>query len=145
MDAFRPRTRTREIVLQSLHATEGSAGQRLHDEFHYLLNMRNAQNAIDERFAHALVTAIGDFREKVVELVGDQIGRHWRNVDVILRSVLIQGGSEILAELTEPRIAINEYVTLGKRFGNNKTGPITNALLDQMARKIYPHHFSADQ
>lgn len=129
------RNHTREVVLQSVHATEISPQQRLQKEFDYLMSIRRCGNRIDADFSRELLRAIGDFREQIVHVAAELTDREWSRVEVMRRSLIIQGASEMLGKLTAPRVAINEYVELAHRFGTKGAAPYTNAILDTIGRK----------
>src|SRR3989344_8276309 len=133
------RTYTREIVLQALHATEGGRGQNLREEFQYLLERRGCKpHLIQEALAKNLLTAIGDYRQHIIDVSRDFTTWQWSQLEVILRSIIIQGSSEMIARISEPRLVIDEYVTFARRYGGAATWRYANGVLDRLAKQEVP-------
>lgn len=117
-------------------AVESHPDQRLRKEFNYLLFMRGCGGKVDNKFAQQLINAIGDWHQKIIDIADSAMEWGWQRSDVTLRALLLQGGSELLGQLTKPEVALDEYIKLGKRFGEPYTGRIVNAVLDQHIRPL---------
>lgn len=130
----------RTIALQSLfewdfHNRQGDLNEiidRTVDEF--------AGGAEDNSFAHNLTAGvikhIDDIDKIIVETAPE-----WpiNQITIIDRNVLRLGIYELMfAKETPPKVAINEAVEMGKRFGGESSGKFVNGVLGTLYAKISP-------
>ena len=91
-------------------------------------------------FGKGLICSFVINYDKVVEKLRCFCDRgNFDNLSNIEKILLIMGGTEILFREDIPNIvAINEYVNLAKEFGNEKTAPFINGVLDQLTKEAPP-------
>lgn len=63
-------------------------------------------------------------------------------IDPTIRALFRAAGAELLAESTPPKVVISEYVDVAKAFFPDGREPkFVNAVLDHMARALFPDKF----
>src|SRR5262249_1259570 len=129
-----PRRRARELALQGIYQwlyTGGTASQVLKD-----LSELEGFDSADRKFlGEELKGAIkhADELRKRLEPLAD---RKWAGVSPIERAILLIGAWELVHQPEIPyRVAINEAIELGKRFGGTEGYKYVNGILDKLARE----------
>ena len=141
MSARRPasRHRSREAALQVLYAMDHAPREQP--------AVRAAEEALEEvarhfelpegarAFTTELVRGVTEHLDEVNAAVARH-SAHWRleRMAGVDRNVLRIAAWEILYGKTPPAIAIDEAVSLARRFGSDRSAAFVNGVLDALAR-----------
>jgi transcription antitermination protein NusB len=131
------RSVARKLALQALYRWQLNAApwQDLVQEFGEAEDMPRA----DPDYFRTLVEGVWRGREELDAHLATFADREPRLLDPIERAVLLIGLYELTAQPEVPyRVAINEAVTLAKRFGATDGYKFVNAVLDRAARTLRP-------
>jgi len=126
------RRKSREIALQVLYQTEVNPL----DPQETLEAFRNHFAPSEEvrQFASRIVEGVSRHRKEIDRVI-ECHSEHWKldRMDVVDRNILRMGVFEILYCDEIPRkVAINEAIELGKRFGSEESGAFINGILDKI-------------
>ena len=133
----RQRSLARKLALQALYRWQINEcpWQDLVQEFSGAEDMARA----DHEYFSELVEAISGSHAALDEQLGSWMDRPPRQLDPIEHAILLIGLYELRSRLDVPyRVAINEAVTLAKRFGATDGHKYVNAVLDRAARALRP-------
>jgi transcription antitermination protein NusB len=131
------RSVARKLALQALYRWQLNAApwQDLVHEFDEAEDMPRA----DADYFRTLVEGVWRGREELEARLATYADREPRLLDPIERAVLLIALYELTALPDVPyRVAINEAVTLAKRFGATDGHKFVNAVLDRAARALRP-------
>jgi transcription antitermination protein NusB len=131
------RSVARKLALQALYRWQLNAApwQDLVHEFDEAEDMPRA----DAGYFRTLVEGVWRGREELEARLATYADREPRLLDPIERAVLLIALYELTALPDVPyRVAINEAVTLAKRFGATDGYKFVNAVLDRAARALRP-------
>ena len=131
------RSVARKLALQALYRWQLNAApwQELVQEFDAAEDMPRA----DSEYFRTLVEGVWRAREQLDAQLASYADREPRLLDPIERAVLLIALYELSARPEVPyRVAINEAVTLTKRFGATDGHKFVNAVLDRAARALRP-------
>lgn len=137
----------RTIALQSLfewdfHNRQGDLSEiidRTIEEF--------AGGSEDNEFAHQLVSGVIDNIDNLDKIIVDT-APDWpiNQITIIDRNVLRLGIYELMiAKNTPPKVAINEAVEMGKRFGGDASGKFVNGVLGTLYKGLAPDDEKLDE
>jgi transcription antitermination protein NusB len=130
------RTAGRVLALQTLYSFEQNHYQ---DDGHLL--PEDVSLAVDGEAAGFARSLFDGFRAQrpAIDAAIDSRLENWtiHRLAVLDRSLLRLGAYELLyCPETPPKVAINEYIELAKRFGSEaKTTKLVNGVLDRIARE----------
>jgi len=131
------RSVARKLALQALYRWQlnDSPWQDLVQEFGEADDMTRA----DAAYFRALVEGVCRGREELDARLATFSDREPRLLDPVERAVLLIALYELSARPEVPyRVAINEAVTLARRFGATDGFKFVNAVLDRAARTLRP-------
>jgi len=131
------RSVARKLALQALYRWQLNAcpWQDLVQEFGDAEDMPRA----DAEYFRTLVEGVWRAREQLDARLASLADREPRLLDPIERAALLIGLYELTARHEVPyRVAINEAVSLAKRFGATDGHKFVNAVLDRAARELRP-------
>jgi transcription antitermination protein NusB len=131
------RSVARKLALQALYRWQLNAcpWQDLVQEFGEADDMPRA----DQEYFRALVEGVARERSALDARLAALSDREPQLLDPIERAILLIGLYELTARQEVPyRVAINEAVTLAKRFGATDGHKFVNAVLDRAARELRP-------
>jgi N utilization substance protein B len=131
------RSVARKLALQALYRWQLNAGpwQDLIQEFGDAEDMPRA----DREYFRALVEGVWCNREALDAELASWADRGLALLDPVEHAILLMGIFELRHRQDVPfRVAINEAVTLAKRFGATDGHKYVNAVLDRAARAIRP-------
>jgi N utilization substance protein B len=131
------RSVARKLALQALYRWQlnDSPWQDLVQEFGEAEDMTRA----DADYFRVLVEGVWRGREELDARLATFSDREPRRLDPVERAVLLIALYELTARPEVPyRVAINEAVTLAKRFGATDGFKFVNAVLDRAARTLRP-------
>jgi N utilization substance protein B len=135
------RRRAREIALQMLYQMEVNPVDP--PEALELLWRNLAASQSTKEFVNRIVEGVYGKREEIDKLIKKH-SEHWRldRMDWVDKSILRMGVFEILfCEDIPARVAMNEAVDLGKKFGAEESGAFINGILDKISKtegKVQP-------
>jgi transcription antitermination protein NusB len=132
------RSVARKLALQALYRWQlnDSPWQDLVQEFGEAEDMTRA----DADYFRTLVEGVWRGREQLDARLATFTDREPRRLDPVERAVLLIALYELTARPEVPyRVAINEAVTLAKRFGATDGFKFVNAVLDRAARELRPN------
>ncbi len=133
----RQRSLARKLALQALYRWQINEcpWQDLVQEFSGAEDMPRA----DHEYFRELVEAISRSHAVLDEQLRSWMDRPPGQLDPIEHAILLIGLYELRSRLDVPyRVAINEAVTLAKRFGATDGHKYVNAVLDRAARALRP-------
>lgn len=132
------RSVARKLALQALYRWQLNEcpWQDLIQEFHDAQDMSRA----DPGYFRELVEGVWRSREALDAQLASWLDRAPALLDPIEHAVLLIGVYELRDRQDVPyRVAINEAVTLAKRFGATDGHKYVNAVLDRAARTLRPN------
>ncbi|RLA79524.1 MAG: transcription antitermination factor NusB [Deltaproteobacteria bacterium] len=128
------RRRSREIALQILYQLEVNP---LRPEEAVELYWKNFSPPEDLReFTERVVRGVVERKGEIDRMIAGA-SEHWRleRMDRVDRNILRMGVFEIVYCDDIPyKVAINEAIELGKRFGSEDSGGFINGILDRIAK-----------
>jgi len=130
----------RTIALQSLFEWDFNNGQGNLDDIVDRVVSEFAGGADDVNFSRELVQGVIDNKEKLDAIIVET-APEWPidQITIIDRNVLRLGIYElVLTNNTPPKVAINEAVEMGKRFGGESSGKFVNGVLGTLYKKLHP-------
>jgi N utilization substance protein B len=131
------RRRSRELALQGVYQwllTGASPAQVLE----HLAEMDGFESADNEFLAAELRGTIGD-AERLRGEVEPFADRKWDEISPVERAILLIGAWELVHNPEIPyRVALNEAIELGKRFGGTDGHKYINGVLDRLAASVRP-------
>ena len=132
------RSVARKLALQALYRWQlnDCPWQDLIQEFRDAQDMERA----DQEYFRELVQGVWSSREALDGQLSSWLDRAPAMLDPIEHAVLLIGVYELRDRQDVPyRVAINEAVTLAKRFGATDGHKYVNAVLDRAARTLRPN------
>ena len=132
------RSVARKLALQALYRWQLNDGpwQDLILEFGDAEDMPKA----DREYFRELVEGVWHARERLDTQLTAWMDRKPELLDPIEHAVLLIGLFELTAKPEIPyKVAINEAVSLSKRFGATDGHKFVNAVLDRAAKEVRPH------
>lgn len=130
----------RTVALQSLFEWDFNHGQENLDEIVDRMLGEFAGGADDSDFAKQLIKGVIEHQEEIDKIIAET-APEWpldqiTNID---RNVLRLGIYELMfTKETPPKVAINEAVEMGKRFGGESSGKFVNGVLGTLYKKQFP-------
>ncbi len=136
----------RTVALQSLFEWDFNHGEDNLDEITGRMIEEFANGAEDADFAKELIKGVIDNQEAIdatiIETAPEWPLDQITNVD---RNVLRLGIYELMfTKDTPPKVAINEAVEMGKRFGGESSGKFVNGVLGTLYKKMFPNDEGAE-
>jgi len=132
------RTRARERALQALYQIDVAA-EGIDDALgRFWKSFEPAEREVMD-LADALVWGVARHRAAVDEAI-ERVSTHWRldRMAKVDRNVLRLAVYELLETEVPPKVAINEAIELGKKFGSESSGAFVNGVLDKIAAALPP-------
>ena len=99
-----------------------------------------ASGAEDADFARELVTGVMDHLDELDKMI-TETAPEWPidQITIIDRNVLRLGIYElVISKQIPPKVAINEAVEMGKRFGGESSGKFVNGVLGTLYKTLAP-------
>ena len=132
------RTRARERALQALYQIDVAAAGI--DEA--LANFWRSFEPVEEAvrvLAEELVRGVAERRREVDETI-ERASSNWRidRMAKVDRNVLRLAVYELVATDVPVKVAINEAIELGKKYGSESSGAFVNGVLDRIAGELPP-------
>jgi N utilization substance protein B len=129
------RHKYRELALQALYQMELTGIPP--EEALYDIRQRNSGDAID--FTISLVQAVaGNIQE--IDQVIERSAKNWKlsRMAVVDRNILRLGVAQLMYLPAEvpPKVAIDESIELGKKFGDGQSGKFINGILDNVYKEM---------
>jgi len=129
------RHKYRELALQALYQMELAGIPP--EEALYDIRQRNSGQAID--FTISLVQSVaGNIQE--IDQVIERSAKNWKlsRMAVVDRNILRLGVAQLmyLAAEVPPKVAIDESIELGKKFGDGQSGKFINGILDNVYKEM---------
>ncbi|MBI5806678.1 transcription antitermination factor NusB [candidate division TA06 bacterium] len=129
------RHKYRELALQALYQMELTGIPP--EEALYDIRQRNSGQAID--FTISLVQAVaGNIRE--IDQIIERSAKNWKlsRMAVVDRNILRLGVAQLMYLPAEvpPKVAIDESIELGKKFGDGQSGKFINGILDNVYKEM---------
>ncbi|MDQ3018692.1 MAG: transcription antitermination factor NusB [bacterium] len=136
----------RTIALQSLFEWDFNNRQGNLDEIVDRTVQEFAGGVDDSSFAQDLVKGVIDNMEELDRIIVET-APEWpiEQITIIDRNVLRLGIFELMiAKNAPPKVAINEAVEMGKRFGGESTGKFVNGVLGTLYKTLEPEDKDKD-
>jgi N utilization substance protein B len=128
------RRRARELAVQILYQMEANpldAAEALESFWQDV----SAPGQVRE-FAARIVQGVHQYREEIDRCIGTY-SEHWRleRIDRVDRNVLRMGVFELLyCDDIPVKVALNEAIDIGKKFGTEESGAFINGILDRISK-----------
>ena len=106
-----------------------------HDAVESFHQSVSASKQIKE-FASRIVAGVQHHREEIDRLIGKH-STHWRleRIDRVDKNILRMGVFELLyCDDIPVKVALNEAIDLGKKFGTDESGAFINGILDRISK-----------
>lgn len=130
------RRKARHYGMQALYqwSMTGASASTIEAEF----RTDNDMKFVDTDYLHELISEITKIASSIDEAYEPYLqGRDINELDPVTKALLRLGGYELLHRIDIPyKVAINESVALGKKFGANESYKFINGVLDQLAAKV---------
>ena len=91
---------------------------------------------LDEIYFAALVKNIVANYESIKSNLEEFLDRDWEQIEVVEKSILLIGASEVLSEEIPTKVAINESIELCKIFGTVEGFKFVNGVLDSLSNQV---------
>ena len=91
---------------------------------------------LDEIYFAALVKNIVANYESIKSNLEEFLDRDWEQIEVVEKSILLIGASEVLSEEIPTKVAINESIELCKIFGTVEGFKFVNGVLDALSNQV---------
>jgi transcription antitermination protein NusB len=137
------RRKARELAIQILYYMEFAKGS-VGELFDIACDNFNPSKAI-RAFSKKLVYGVRGNMDNLDKIIREA-SKNWRleRMSVVDRSILRLGAFEILyPDDTPPKVAIDEAIELGKKFGSEESGAFINGILDNIFLSIKDKQGSA--
>lgn len=129
------RHKYRELALQALYQMEITGIPP--EEALYDIRQRNSGQAID--FTISLVQAVAQNSKEIDQTI-ERSAKNWKlsRMAVVDRNILRLGVAQLMYLPAEvpPKVAIDESIELGKKFGDGQSGKFINGILDNVYKEI---------
>jgi len=135
---LRKRRKSRELALQVLYHWDVT-GQDAAKTLSQLQEHFSPGPGKDE-FAERIVLGVLNHREEIDQLI-EKVSENWRldRMTVIDRNLLRLATFELrFCDDIPPKVALNEAIDLGKRFGSEESGSFINGVLDRIQKETIP-------
>ena len=131
------RRRSREFAMQGVYQWifTGAGHSDILKNLSELEDFGKADNGFLTAELRGTINEAEGLREKLESLAD----RKWEEVSPIERAILLIGAWELMHNPEVPyRVAINEAIELGKRFGGTDGHKYVNGVLDKLAADVRP-------
>ena len=129
------RHKYRELALQALYQMEITGSSP--EEALYDIRQRNSGEAID--FTVSLVLAVTGNAQEIDRAI-EGAAKNWKlsRMAVVDRNILRLGVAQLMYLSAEvpPKVAIDESIELGKKFGDGQSGKFINGILDNVYKEM---------
>jgi N utilization substance protein B len=128
------RRKAREIALQILYQLEVNPLDP--QEALKLFWQTVSTSGPVKEFAARIVEGVQQYREEI-DAVIKRYSEHWRldRMDRVDKSILRMGVYELLyCDDIPVKVALNEAIDLGKKFGTEESGAFINGILDRISK-----------
>jgi N utilization substance protein B len=128
------RRKAREIALQMLYQMEVNPGEP-REALELFWKGLSASQPVKE-FVNRIVTGV-HVRQDEIDTLLARHSEHWRldRMDRVDKSILRMGVFEIMfCDDIPVKVAMNEAVNLGKKFGAEESGAFINGILDKISK-----------
>jgi N utilization substance protein B len=130
------RTRARERALQALYQIDVAAEGIEEALSCFWRNFEPVEQEVRE-LAESFVRGVAEHRREVDEAI-ERASSNWRldRMAKVDRNVLRIAVYELLRTDVPVKVAINEAIELGKKFGSESSGAFVNGVLDRIAAEL---------
>jgi len=137
--AQQKRTKARERALQALYQIDVASTDLDEALSRFWRSFEPVEREVRE-MAEALVRGVAEHRREIDDAI-EAVSTHWRldRMAKVDRNVLRLAAHELLHRPDVPvKVAINEAIELGKKYGSESSGAFVNGILDKMASGLPP-------
>jgi len=137
------RKKAREAVLMAFYQTDIAGAEpveALAVSMGYLEQEQKTVFSDEERvYARELLTGVTTRLTQADELVSRYL-KEWKleRIAAMDRAVLRLGTTEMLEGKSAPALVIDQAIELAKKYGDDKSAPFVNAVLDKIQKEIMP-------
>ena len=131
------RTKARERAVQALYQIDVAATDLEEALSRFWKSFEPVEREVREQ-AEALVRGVAQHRHEIDDTI-EAVSTHWRldRMARVDRSILRLGVHELLHRPDVPvKVAINEAIELGKKYGSESSGAFINGVLDKVAASV---------
>jgi len=128
------RRRARELAVQILYQMEVNPLDPPEAQESFWQNV-SASGQVKE-FAFRIVEGVHEHREEIDRLIR-KYSEHWRleRIDRVDKNILRMGVFELLyCDDIPVKVALNEAIDIGKKFGTEESGAFINGILDRISK-----------
>ncbi len=137
--AQQKRTKARERALQALYQIDVASTDLDEALSRFWRSFEPVEREVRE-MAEALVRGVAEHRREIDDAI-EAVSTNWRldRMAKVDRNVLRLAAHELLHRPDVPvKVAINEAIELGKKYGSESSGAFVNGVLDKMASGLPP-------
>jgi N utilization substance protein B len=137
--AQQKRTKARERALQALYQIDVASTDLDEALSRFWRSFEPVEREVRE-MAEALVRGVAEHRRAIDDAI-EAVSTNWRldRMAKVDRNVLRLAVHELLHRPDVPvKVAINEAIELGKKYGSESSGAFVNGVLDKMASGLPP-------
>jgi N utilization substance protein B len=130
------RTKARERALQALYQIDVAAEGIDEALARFWRSFEPVEREV-QVLAEGLVRGVAEHRRRIDEAI-EGASAHWRldRMAKVDRNVLRIAVYELLCTDVPVKVAINEAIELGKKYGSESTGAFVNGVLDKIASAL---------
>ncbi|BDG06930.1 transcription antitermination factor NusB [Anaeromyxobacter paludicola] len=134
--AAQKRTKARERAVQALYQIDVSATDLDEALARFWKSFEPVEREVMD-LAEELVRGVARHRQEVDDAI-EAVSTHWRldRMAKVDRNVLRLAVFELRHGDTPVKVAINEAIELGKKFGSESSGAFINGVLDRIAGEL---------
>jgi len=139
------RTKARERALQALYQIDVAA-EGIEDALaRFWRSFEPVEREVMD-LAEGLVRGVAEHRRAIDDTI-ERVSTNWRldRMAKVDRNVLRLAVYELLRTDVPVKVAINEAIELGKKFGSESSGAFVNGVLDKIAAALPPERRRGDR
>ena len=138
------RTKARERAVQALYQIDVAAEGIEEALARFWKSFEPVEREV-MTLAEALVRGVAEHRRAIDEEI-ERVSSNWRldRMAKVDRNVLRLAAYELLRTDVPVKVAINEAIELGKKYGSESTGAFVNGVLDKIASGLPPERRRAE-
>lgn len=128
------RRQARELAVQILYQLDVKGNDDTHDA----LSIASKQTFPEAllKYVNDLIDGIKRYKKEIDKII-EECSENWslNRMAIVDRNILRLAAFEMLYLNIPYKVAIDEAIELGKKFGTDESGPFINGILDRIARE----------
>ncbi|PCJ57149.1 MAG: transcription antitermination factor NusB [Planctomycetota bacterium] len=132
---MRTRSKSREYALQFLYQMEIRKEEHSVETFRVFIENADGKEEA-ETFTEDLIKGVSEHLSELDEIISDCL-MNWdmKRISLVDKIILRIATYELIYNIETPsKVAVNEAIELGKKFGSKETGSFINGVLDKILK-----------